>query len=83
MSKVRPVSYSNFVSNGAGKTTTIQLIVGLLEPTAGRVRVFGLDPARRGLQIRALTGLVIQQTALDVCLTGRGRTWSSRPHCTG
>ncbi|BAS26352.1 ABC transporter ATP-binding protein [Limnochorda pilosa] len=56
--------------NGAGKTTTIQMIVGLLKPTAGRVRVFGLDPARHGLQIRALTGLVMQQTALDLYLTG-------------
>jgi ABC-2 type transport system ATP-binding protein len=31
--------------NGAGKTTTIQLLLGLTTPTAGEVRVFGLDLA--------------------------------------
>jgi energy-coupling factor transporter ATP-binding protein EcfA2 len=30
--------------NGAGKTTTIRCMVGLLSPTAGTVRVLGLDP---------------------------------------
>jgi len=29
--------------NGAGKTTTINLLLGLLEPTAGRAAVLGFD----------------------------------------
>ncbi|MBI2255311.1 MAG: ABC transporter ATP-binding protein [Proteobacteria bacterium] len=33
--------------NGAGKTTTISMLLGLLVPTAGRIRLFGLDIARQ------------------------------------
>jgi ABC-2 type transport system ATP-binding protein len=46
--------------NGAGKTTTIRCMVGLLSPTAGTVRVLGLDPiadhAPLTLQIGYLPG---------------------------
>ncbi|MGI5869537.1 MAG: ABC transporter ATP-binding protein [Kiritimatiellia bacterium] len=30
--------------NGSGKSTTIKMLLGLLQPTAGAVRLFGLDP---------------------------------------
>ena len=33
--------------NGAGKTTTIAMLLGLLEPTAGEIRVLGVDMLRR------------------------------------
>ena len=29
--------------NGAGKTTTIHMLLGLITPTAGSIRIFGLD----------------------------------------
>lgn len=32
--------------NGAGKTTTIQMMLGLITPTAGSIHMFGLDLAR-------------------------------------
>jgi ABC-2 type transport system ATP-binding protein len=32
--------------NGAGKTTTISMVLGLVEPSAGEVRVFGVNMAR-------------------------------------
>lgn len=32
--------------NGAGKTTTIQMLLGLITPTAGAIRIFGMDLAR-------------------------------------
>ncbi len=43
--EVRPGSIVGVVgNNGAGKTTTIKMLTGLLEPTAGTVRLDGEDP---------------------------------------
>jgi ABC-2 type transport system ATP-binding protein len=43
-------------ANGAGKTTLISVALGLLEPTAGSIRVLGLDPGSDGPRLRALIG---------------------------
>jgi ABC-2 type transport system ATP-binding protein len=43
--------------NGAGKTTTIKMVLGLLKPDRGQVRVFGEDPWDNS-GIRALVGVV-------------------------
>lgn len=43
-------------SNGAGKTTLLGMILGLHRPQAGELRVFGLDPATAGPEIRARLG---------------------------
>lgn len=37
--------------NGAGKTTTIQMLLGLITPTSGSIRIFGLDLAQHREQI--------------------------------
>jgi ABC-2 type transport system ATP-binding protein len=57
--------------NGAGKTTTVRLINGVLTPTSGEVRVFGLDPTKDGAKIRARTGVLTETPALDDRLTAR------------
>jgi ABC-type multidrug transport system ATPase subunit len=42
--------------NGAGKTTLIQLLSGLLDPSAGRATVLGIDAARDAEKIREEIG---------------------------
>jgi ABC-2 type transport system ATP-binding protein len=50
--------FSLIGENGAGKTTTIQMLLGLLQPDAGRLDVLGLDPTRKGLDVRRRVGYV-------------------------
>src|SRR6267154_2554433 len=45
--------YGFFGRNGAGKTTTIKCLLNLLQPSAGSVRVFGLDPQRQEVAVKA------------------------------
>jgi ABC-2 type transport system ATP-binding protein len=57
--------------NGAGKTTTVRLLNGLYTPTAGEIRVLGLDPARQGQAVRARSGVLTETPALYERLTAR------------
>jgi ABC-type multidrug transport system ATPase subunit len=50
--------------NGAGKTTLLHLAVGLLEPTAGEVQVFGCSPLRQPSEALPRLGFVAQDTPL-------------------
>lgn len=43
-------------ANGSGKSTLARIIGGLISPTAGEVRVLGLDPVRDGRAARARIG---------------------------
>ena len=63
--------------NGAGKTTTIGCISGLLQPTAGRIRVLGHDVATDGQAAKQQLGVVPQELALyeDLSATENLRFW--------
>ncbi len=57
--------------NGAGKTTTIKMMVGLLFPTEGTIRVGGFDLQSQGQEARRLISYVPDQPFLYDKLTGR------------
>ena len=57
--------------NGAGKTTTIKMIVGLLLPTSGTVKVAGYDVQAQPLLAKAASGYVPDTPNLYAKLTGR------------
>ena len=55
--------------NGAGKTSTMRMIGSVSPVTDGSLRIFGLDPATHGREIRARLGVVPQSDQLDNELT--------------
>jgi ABC-2 type transport system ATP-binding protein len=57
--------------NGAGKTTTIKMIIGLLQPTSGSVKVAGFDIQGQPLQAKAASGYVPDTPNLYAKLSGR------------
>jgi len=69
---VRPGEiYGLLGSNGAGKTSTIKAVVGLVRPTAGEIRVFGVDALRDSLAVKARLGYVPETSMLYEALTPR------------
>ena len=57
--------------NGAGKTTTLRLVLGLIEPTAGDVLLFGKSLARDRLTLLARIGALVETPAFYPFLSGR------------
>jgi lipooligosaccharide transport system ATP-binding protein len=53
--------------NGAGKTTALRMIYGVTHPTAGKIRVFGIDIADNPRAVRARLGVTLQENVfIDV-----------------
>ena len=67
--------------NGAGKTTTIRLLLGLLEPTAGRAEVLGFDTRTQADQVRTKTGALLEHSGIYEQMSAEdnlefyGRVW--------
>ena len=55
--------------NGAGKSTTIKCLTGLLRPTAGTMRILGIDPLADPIAVKKQVGVVPEDLALFDRLT--------------
>ncbi len=55
--------------NGAGKTTLMRIAMGMIEPQRGSVKVFGMDPRERSLEIKRRLGYVAEDQTLPPFLT--------------
>src|SRR5204863_1533639 len=62
--------YGYLGPNGAGKTTSLRMMLGLIRPSAGSVRLFGRDPQ---LSVRALEGVAgfVEEPRFYPYLSGR------------
>ncbi len=57
--------------NGAGKTTVMRLCLGLLRPSRGSVRIFGIDPVRERRHANALLGALIERPGFHLSVSAR------------
>ena len=68
---VKPGEIFGFLGpNGAGKTTTIKMIVGLLQPDSGSIKVAGVDVLKDPLTAKRQLGFVPDQPQVYDRLTG-------------
>ncbi|MFI5311258.1 MAG: ABC transporter ATP-binding protein [Gemmatimonadales bacterium] len=56
--------------NGAGKTTTLRMIAGILKPTAGTVRIAGIDIAADPIAAKSKLGFIPDRPFIYEKLTG-------------
>jgi ABC-2 type transport system ATP-binding protein len=61
--------YGLFGRNGAGKTTTMKCLLNHLRPRRGSVRVFGMDPAREEVAVKARLSYVPETVAFYPWMT--------------
>ena len=68
--EVRSGEFFGFLGpNGAGKSTTIRILCGLLRPTAGNVRIFGIDVQADPLEVKRRIGILPEDAVLYDRLT--------------
>ncbi|MEV4625467.1 ABC transporter ATP-binding protein [Micromonospora sp. NPDC049523] len=70
--RVEPGEVFGFLGpNGSGKSTTIRILLDLIRPTSGRVRVLGADPRTDGVRLRRRIGYLAGDFVVDGRQTGR------------
>ncbi|MGW4482659.1 ABC transporter ATP-binding protein [Amycolatopsis sp. NPDC004368] len=64
-------------TNGAGKTSTMDVLEGYRRPSAGSVRVFGVDPAAEREEVAPRVGIMLQEAGFfdDLTVVESIRAW--------
>ncbi|MHA1115608.1 MAG: ABC transporter ATP-binding protein [Candidatus Heimdallarchaeaceae archaeon] len=57
--------------NGAGKTTTVKMILGLLEPDGGEIKVFDLHPEKDEIEVKKRVGYVSEEPLIYRSMTAK------------
>lgn len=57
--------------NGAGKTTILKMMLGLVRPSGGSLRVLGHDPAAMPAEVRRTMGFLPESVAFQESMSGR------------
>jgi ABC-2 type transport system ATP-binding protein len=69
---VRPGEICGYLGpNGAGKSTTVKMLIGLVEPSSGRILYRGRDVVRDRMAFQRLLGYVPEEAHLYPHLSGR------------
>ena len=62
--------------NGAGKTTLIRMLLGLIRPTSGSMRLLGLPVPARRREALARVGAIVDEPRFHAHMTGRQNLWA-------
>ncbi|MFX0095684.1 MAG: ABC transporter ATP-binding protein [Candidatus Hodarchaeota archaeon] len=74
--KIREGEIFGFLGpNGAGKTTSLRMMVGLLKPDSGKVRILGKDPSSNGKELKRHLGIIPQDLVMYEDLTVEENLW--------
>jgi len=68
--EVKPKMIHGYLGpNGAGKSTTIKLLLGLLKPNSGEIKINGVNPYEKPIEARRLIGFVPEELTIYEHLT--------------
>ena len=72
----RGTAFGYLGPNGAGKTTLIRMLLGLITPTGGRMKLLGLPVPAKRRQALARVGAIVDEPRFHAHMSGRQNLWA-------